>query len=448
MIYNLEIMSTIKFLGASGTVTGSCYLITSDSGTRIMIDCGMFQGSREISKLNYEPIDIDLSKLDGIILTHAHLDHSGRLPILIKNGYKGPIYATEATIDLTNLVLLDTAKIARENRDRTPLYSEIDAEFTIQAMVPVEYRKEFKIKEFSITLHDAGHIIGSAIVEITIGGKRVVFSGDLGNSPEDLLRPTETIALANTVVMEATYGDRTHSSQDIKQILTHEINEVEKTGGTLLIPAFSIERTQELLHILDHLKRNKSILSDTLVYLDSPMAIKATQIYKKYRGLFSEELRGHGKEDDPFDFPNLHLVQHANDSRKIWETTGAKVIIAGSGMLNGGRIVRHLQNYLPIPTTRLLFVGFQAQDTLGARLISAPKIIKIHRKSIEVRAAVNKCSSLSAHADQPKLLHWLNAMSGVKQIFLIHAEDKSREMFANMINGAVLPKLHDVRNLF
>ncbi|MEK7163896.1 MAG: MBL fold metallo-hydrolase [Patescibacteria group bacterium] len=441
-------MSTIKFLGASGTVTGSCYVICSDSGTQIMIDCGMFQGSHYLTKLNYETIDIDILKLDGIILTHAHLDHSGRLPLLVKNGYKGPIYATEATIDLTNLVLLDTAKIAKENRDRSPLYSETDAEFTVQAMKPVAYHQEVKIKDITIIFRDAGHIMGSSSIEIYMEGKKVVFSGDLGNYPEDLLAPTEMIDRADTVVMEATYGDRIHSSQDIRQILTNEISAVERTNGTLLIPAFSIERTQELLHILDHLKRERQILPETLVYLDSPMAIKATEIYKKYRSLYSKELQQHVTTDDPFDFPSLHLVTHAEESRNIWQTAGAKVIIAGSGMLNGGRIVRHLQNYLPMPITRLLFVGFQAQDTLGFRLMAKPKIIKIHGQTIEVRATINKCSSLSAHADQPKLLRWLNAMSGVKQIFLVHAEDKSREVFAKLINGAVLPKLHDVRNLF
>lgn len=441
-------MSTIKFLGASGTVTGSCYLVTSDSGTQVMIDCGMFQGSHDLTKLNYETIDIDISKLDGIILTHAHLDHSGRLPLLVKNGYKGPIYATEATIDLANLVLLDTAKISQENRERSPLYTETDAEFTVHAMKPVAYHQKFNIKDIKIIFRDAGHIMGSSSIELFIQEKKAVFSGDLGNYPEDLLAPTEMIDSADTVVMEATYGDRTHSPQDIKQILTNEISAVERTNGTLLIPAFSIERTQELLHILDHLKRNKSIMADTSVYLDSPMAIKSTEIYKKYRTLYSKELREHSTNDDPFDFPNLHLVTHASESRKIWEAAGAKVIIAGSGMLNGGRIVKHLQNYLPMPTTRLLFVGFQAQDTLGSRLISAPKIIKIHRESVEVRATINKCSSLSAHADQPKLLYWLKAMRGVNQIFLVHAEDKSREVFAKLINGAIMPKLHEVRNLF
>lgn len=434
-------MSTIKFLGASGTVTGSCYVITADSGTQIMIDCGMFQGSHYLTKLNYETIDIDITKLDGIILTHAHLDHSGRLPLLVKNGYKGPIYATEPTIDLTNLVLLDTAKIAK-------LYSETDAEFTVQAIKPVVYHEEFNIKDIKIIFRDAGHIIGSSSIEIFIDGKKAVFSGDLGNYPEDLLAPTEMIDKADTVVMEATYGDRIHSSQDIKQVLTNEISAVERTNGTLLIPAFSIERTQELLHILDHLKQDRAILADTHVYLDSPMAIKATEIYKRYRGLYSKELKLHVSSDDPFDFPNLHLVTRASESRKIWETFSAKVIIAGSGMLNGGRIVRHLQNYLPHSTTRLLFVGFQAQDTLGSKLLAKPKIIKIKGLTFEVNATINKCSSLSAHADQPKLLRWLNAMSGVKQIFLVHAEDKSREVFAKLINGAVLPKLHDVRNLF
>jgi metallo-beta-lactamase family protein len=441
-------MSTIKFLGAAGSVTGSCYVITSESGTQVMIDCGMFQGSRDLVKLNYEPIDVDINKLSGIVLTHAHLDHTGRLPILIKNGYKGPIYATEATIDLANLVLLDTAKIARENKERTPLYSETDAEYTVQATTAVPYHKEISIKDIKFILRDAGHIMGSSCIEVFLDGKKAVFSGDLGNYPEDLLMPTEMLESADTVIMEATYGDRTHSPQDIKQILANEISAVEKTDGTLLIPSFSIERTQELLHLIDHLKHDGLVLPETPVYLDSPMAIKATEIYKKYRNLYSNELGTHALSDDPFDFPALRLVQHASESRKIWETSGAKVIIAGSGMLNGGRIVKHLENYITNPTTRLLFVGFQAHDTLGARLLSSPKKIKIKRVEYEVNATINKCSSLSAHADQPKLFQWLKSMQGVKQVFLIHAEDDSRLAFANMINGFVLPKLHDVRNLF
>lgn len=441
-------MATIKFLGASGTVTGSCYLITSDNGTQVLIDCGMFQGSRDIAKLNYEPIDVDVSKLAGVVLTHAHLDHTGRLPILVKNGFKGPIFATQATIDLANLVLLDTAKIARENKERKPLYTETDAEYTVQAMKPVSYHNEFPIGDFKFILRDAGHIMGSSSIELFVDGKKAVFSGDLGNYPEDLLAPTEMLDSADSVIMEATYGDRTHSPQDVRQILAHEISQVEKTEGTLLIPSFSIERTQELLHLIDHLKHDGLILANTPVYLDSPMAIKATEIYKKYRNLYSKELSAHALSDDPFDFPNLRLVQHASDSRKIWETTGAKVIIAGSGMLNGGRIVKHLENYITDPTTRLLFVGFQAHDTLGERLVNSPKTVKIKRVEYEVNATINKCSSLSAHADQPKLLKWLTSMKNVNQIYLIHAEDESRLKLSSFLVNVYLPKLHDVRNLF
>lgn len=441
-------MATIKFLGAAGTVTGSCYLVISEAGTQILIDCGMFQGSRDLVKLNYEPIDVDISKLSGVVLTHAHLDHTGRLPILIKNGYKGPIYATEATIDLANLVLLDTAKISRENRERSPLYTETDAEYTVQAMTPVSYHKEFNIKDVKFLLRDAGHIMGSSSIEVYLDGKKVVFSGDLGNYPEDLLAPTEMIDRADTVIMESTYGDRIHSPQDVRLILGNEISQIEKTDGTLLIPSFSIERTQELLHLIDHLKHDGLILPDTPVYLDSPMAIKATEIYKKYRNLYSKELSAHALSDDPFDFPALRLVQHASESRKIWETNGAKVIIAGSGMLNGGRIVKHLENYIANPTTRLLFVGFQAHDTLGSRLIDSPKTIKIKRAEYEVNATISKCSSLSAHADQPKLLQWLQSMKNVNQVFLTHAEDQSRQVFSKIINNAFMPKLHDVRNLF
>ena len=247
-------------------------------------------------------------------------------------------------------------------------------------MTAVEYHKEYKINDIKFVLRDAGHIMGSSFIELFVDGKKAVFSGDLGNYPEDLLAPTEMIDSADTVIMEATYGDRTHSPQDVRQILANEISQVEKTDGTLLIPSLSIERAQELLHLIDHLKHDGLILADTPVYLDSPMAIKATEIYKKYRNLYSKELSTHALSDDPFDFPALRLVQHASDSRKIWETVGPKVIIAGSGMLNGGRIVKHLENYITNPTTRLLFVGFQAHDTLGARLVASPKKIKIKSK--------------------------------------------------------------------
>lgn len=447
-------MAETKFLGASGTVTGSCYVVTADNGSQIMIDCGMFQGPKKISDLNFEAIDVDVSRLSGILLSHAHLDHCGRLPILIKNGYKKTIYATAPTIDLTNLVLLDTAKIAKENRRDKPLYSETDVEYTVSQMKTVEYDKPFSVNDFKITYRDAGHILGSACIEIEVDGKKVIFSADLGNSPEDLLKPTTPISHGNTVIMESTYGDRTHSPEDGQEVLTQEINSIEETGGILLIPSFSIERAQELLHSIDHLKKAGRVLENTQVFLDSPMAIKATKIYSQYKNLYSQELSEHSQTDDPFDFPGLHLTDKPKDSRKILDEPGAKVIIAGSGMLTGGRIVHHLKNFIEQPSTRILFVGFQTEETLGSSLLNGAKNIHISGKKYRVEASIRKSSALSAHADQPKLMTWLSHIQGVSLIFLTHGEDLPREVLAKLIStrlgitNVCLPKLHDVRSLF
>lgn len=420
-------MNKIKFLGAAGTVTGSSYQLDE-----LLIDLGMFQGGHELNKLNLMRPEIETEKLKGVILTHAHLDHCGRLPWLIKMGYKGPIYMTAATSELMEIALLDAAKINDE-----------DDNYVVEIMKLakiIEYGQKFSVGSFECTLCDAGHILGSASVLVEKESKKIIFSGDLGNSPEDLLRPTQIFDSADVIVMESTYGDREHAKENPIQILQEEINAIENNGGTLLIPAFAIERSQEILHNIDHLKKDKKIKDDTMVFLDSPMATKATRVYRKYKQLYSPELTKHVQNDDPFDFPGLIVTEKAHESANISKFIGPKVIIAGSGMMTGGRVVNHAAELLPNSQNRLLIVGYQAIGTMGRKILDG---------EIAVKAHVRKSSGMSAHADQPKLISWLKNISGVKKIFLTHGEDSVRKIFAQKIGDidVFLPNLNTEENL-
>jgi len=417
----------IKFLGAAGTVTGSSYLLTSDSGSQLLIDLGMFQGPSRIDNLNYQPLEFSTNQLAGVILTHAHLDHCGRLPILEKMGFKGNIYMTEPTAALTELSLLDTAKISHEDHPDRVLYDKIQVQSLVQKFKPIGYHQQFSIGDFQIIFKDAGHILGSVSIEVTVDGKGIVFSGDLGNTPEDLTMPTEFFDAADIVIMESTYGDRSHPAGDPQDIILSEIQEVSKTGGTLLVPAFSLERTQELLHIISHMN------IDVPVFMDSPMAEKATVIYEQFHNLLNPEIAADYKSQSPFAFQGLHMVENRKASLALNETTGAKVIIAGSGMMTGGRIVDHARALLPLPTTRLLIVGYQGEGTLGRQLLSGEKIVTINDQQIKVNAHISDTQVMSSHADQPKLLNWLKHIQGVKKVFLTHGEDGPRQSLSEKI---------------
>lgn len=430
----------ITFFGAAGTVTGSCYLLTSDKGKSILIDLGMFQGADEITKLNYEPLGFDPSTLAGVLLTHAHLDHCGRLPLLVMKGYEGKIYMTEATKMLTQLVLLDAAMVAMENREHEPMYTDANVHLLFPHIETITYDTTFTVGDFSVTFRNAGHILGSASIEIRDmskeNGEKIVFSGDLGNTPEPLQQPTESISHADIVIMEATYGDRTHPAEDIPEVVRTEIASVEHSGGVLLIPAFSIDRTQELLYIIEQLKKEEKISRNIPIFLDSPMAIKVTEVYEEFRDNLSDDivkLKG-----DPFVFPGLTMTASVEDSKKILRVPGAKVIIAGNGMMSGGRIWHHLINYLPLATTRLLIVGFQGDETLGKAILDGAKRVMIHGQEIDVNATVTDVPGLSAHADQPKLLAWLKKIQGVKKVFLTHGEDGAR----NILSQKIKEELH------
>lgn len=445
-------MRKIKFLGAAGMVTGSSYLLESNAGDNLLIDLGLFQGIEEQKTFNNASLVFNAKKLTAMILTHAHLDHCGRMPLLSKADFTGPIYMTEATRQILELSLFDSAKIAKENdqrrQTREAMFTEDDVIDLLTLCRIVNYDKPFSIGDFEVTMRDAGHILGSASVEIKDKHKKIVFSGDLGNTPQDMIRPTEMIAEADYVVMESTYGDRTHSDEDPMKVLAEEINAVESGGGTLLIPAFSLERSQEILHRIDHLKKNKKIKDETPVFLDSPMAIKATMIFKHFPELYNSELSNHAKTDDPFDFPGLVLVEKGGESSKIKEIDQPKVIIAGSGMMSGGRIMQHAIDFLPLETTRLLQVGFQAMGTLGRQIRDGERQVKIYDQEVEMKAQLREVASMSSHADQPRLINWLSKIKGVKKVFLTHGEDLPRLVLSEKIRNdlgivdIVLPSMH------
>jgi metallo-beta-lactamase family protein len=425
----------IKFLGAAGTVTGSSYVLTSESGESILIDLGMFQGTQDLDALNYQPYDYDPKNLLGAVLTHAHLDHCGRLPILSSHGYKGNIWMTEATAELTELSLLDSAKIAEQNNAHA-LYDTDLAIRTINRFNVTKYHKPIEIGNFQVNFFDAGHILGSASLEIIDKSgdkfKKIIFSGDLGNTPEDLVCATEYLTDSDAVVMESTYGDRIHPEEDSSKIIQDEINAIEKSNSTLLIPAFSLDRTQEILHKIKHLKGEGKIDPSTPVYLDGPMAQKATVIYMEHSELFNDHIQNEMRSG-PFEFPGLVIVRSHDESQRLQSGNGAQVIIAGSGMMTGGRIVGHATYFLPHAENRLLIVGYQGEETLGRELLEGAKDVVIEGESVHVAASVNSTRAMSSHADQGQLIDWLGHIKNVKKLFLTHGEDGPRKALAEKV---------------
>ena len=430
----------IKFLGAAGGVTGSCYLLTSPSGQSILIDCGIFQGTDEMENLNYSKLACDCSSVSGLILTHAHLDHCGRLPTLLSQGFNQPIWMTSPTRDLTEISLIDSEKINEEENYKKILFTKEDVDSTLRLFKTVEYDLSFSVGGFVITMRDAGHILGSASLEITDqsageGLRKIVFSGDLGNTPQDLIRATELIDNGEVIVMESTYGDRIHPADNPSETIQAEINAIEVSGGTLLIPAFSIERSQEVLHRILHLKKSGKVKNETTIYFDSPMGEKTTQVFEKYRQYYNDELKTDLLTEDPFTFPGFKNIENSHESISIDHSSAPKVIIAGSGMMTGGRILKHALHYLPIPSTRLLIVGYQASDTLGRILIEGQTTVNIMGTVIDVKAQINQTQAMSSHADQPKLVNWLKNIKGVKKVFLTHGENEARSALAEKIKS-------------
>jgi len=431
----------IRFCGAAKIVTGSCYLIKTGK-TQFLVDCGMFQGTKDITRINYEPFCFNPKEISYVFLTHAHIDHSGLIPKLKKEGFKGTIFATPATVDLCRIMLEDSANIQMtetemENKrrlreglpPRKPLYTIDDARNSFTLFKKLDYDELTKITDnVSVRYRDAGHIIGSAIIEVFVKengkDKKIVFSGDLGQWNVPIIKDPTFIEDADYLLVESTYGDRSHEDISIRDdlLLKYAVDTFKK-GGKLLIPSFAIERTQELLYSFNKLIKAKKF-PDEKIFLDSPLAIKATEIFKRHKECFDEEaLNEYG---DPFDFKNLVYTSKAKDSMGINDYKKPCVVIAGSGMCTAGRIRHHLKHGLWDPKNTVLFVGYQAEGTLGRVILEGAEKVRMMGIQVAVKADIEKINSFSAHADYRDILKWV---AGFKEkpakIFIIHGEESA-----------------------
>ena len=440
----------VHFHGAAGEVTGSLHEVEA-AGHRLVLDCGMIQGSPEAERRNTEPFAVEPSSIDALVLSHAHIDHIGRVPLLVKRGYRGPIYAQRATADLMPIMLLDAASIAegeaeRANRDRRrgepealPLYTRGDVEAAMAQVRPLPYdAPEQILPGVTLAYREAGHILGSCVVDVDADGKRLVFSGDLGPKGSPILRDPAPIARADLVLMESTYGDRNHRE---REATVHEIGEILddawKTGGNVLIPAFAVGRTQELLYWLAKHWDDWRV-ERWRIFLDSPMAGKVVAVYDRHHELFDEQAKQvWAGRPSPFKLPNLHLTTSVDESMAINRIQRGAIIIAGSGMANAGRIVHHLKHNLGRREAHVVFVGYQAEGTLGRRLVERARWVRIHRRDFRVNAHVHTVGGLSAHTDQHGLMEWYGGIDdgagGHPPLALVHGEDKAREALAGEI---------------
>lgn len=419
-------MQSIEALGAaSGEVTGSAFVLTDNNGTKVLVDCGAFQGTKDDNGRNRSLNSHDPQQLAGIVITHAHLDHLGRLPHLA--GSQAPIYMTAATLDLAIIALKDAEKLS------PGLFPPESVNDVFRRVSPVEYGSLFAIGGLKCTLTNAGHILGSAAVAIREKGETIVFSGDIGNKNSRTVLPATPIKQADVVVMEATYGDGNHPEEGPVEVVQDAIERIKKNGGTLLIPAFAIDRTQALLNILKELEQRK-ILKGIPVYLDAPMGIEVTKVYKNYQSLLRDEIKG---QENPFHFKSLKATSNYEESKKIADHTGPAVIIAGSGMMSGGRIVEHANHYLSRGNTVILFIGHPAEKTLSGEIAAGEKKVQIGNDIVSVKGKVLQTSALSAHADQRQLLTWLrNIQCGnrrLRRVVLVHGSNQSREALAHKI---------------
>ncbi|MHC5002792.1 MAG: MBL fold metallo-hydrolase RNA specificity domain-containing protein [Planctomycetota bacterium] len=460
----------IQFLGADRQVTGSRHLV--DTGSRkILVDCGLFQ-ERCCQERNWAPSPVPPEDVDVVLLTHAHLDHAGLLPKFVAEGFAGPIMATPPSIDLARIVLEDSARIqvedaaykrrrhARERRrgphPEVPLYTPEEAQAAIARLRMVHFDKPFDLGDgITACYRDAGHILGSSMIELTVphdgGTRRIVFSGDIGQWNRALMPDPSLIEHADVVVMESTYGDRDHDrSNDVADTLQRVVHETVERGGNVVIPTFAIDRAQALLYFLSQLAHEDRI-PDLTVFLDSPMAISATTVYKRYPHLLDDETRAMLEAGrHPFQFPGLHFVRSADESKSINSIRGSCIVLAGSGMCTGGRIKHHLRQNIGRPESTVLFTGYQAQDTLGRHIVDGDPQVRIHGRRYEVKARIERLDGLSAHAGRDELMRWLGGFaSPPRQLFLTHGEADVMLQLAGHIRDelgwdAVMPEYEQI----
>jgi metallo-beta-lactamase family protein len=430
----------LTFHGGAGSVTGSCYLLESGK-TKILIDCGLHQGSNFSEKQNYEAFPFDPSGIAGVFVTHGHIDHIGRIPQLIRAGFRGSVYSTPPTKEFAEFLLLDSEHLLREEAEkkkRPVIYSVADVEKAMAVWRGVPYHEPVSIGDFSIEFFDAGHVLGSSSILVSAEGKRVVFSGDLGNMPEPLIKPTEYFDRADYALIESTYGNRIHERLDERRdLLEDAIEDTVKSKGVLMIPAFALERTQELLFELNELVENGRI-PRIPIFIDSPLAIKLTAIYQKYSedplyfNKASLDLVHSG--DSIFNFPGLRLTLTTEESKAINDVPTPKVIVAGAGMSNGGRILHHERRYLSDPKSAIIFIGYQGAGSLGRQILENAESVRMFGETVPVRCRKYTISGYSAHADQPQLLKWLDPMRlSLRRVFVVQGEPEESEGLAQKI---------------
>ena len=444
----------LQFLGAAQNVTGSRYLLHAND-SRLLIDCGLYQ-ERQFRERNWQPFLIPPDKIDAVLLTHAHLDHCGLLPKLVREGFQGKIYCTFATAEIARIVMLDSAKLQVEDAEfkrkrheregkkgaypEVPLYTIDDAEACFSLFSPVNYAESVSIADgIEASFCDTGHILGASAINVTISQngqeRKVLFSGDVGRWDKPILRDPTNFAQADYVICESTYGDRLHKpTEDIKKSLCDAVQSAQEAGGNIVIPSFAIERSQEVLYYLNELLLEDCV-PHMMVFLDSPMATSVTEIFKKHPELFDEEmLERINNHESPFDFPGLSLVRSTRHSKAINHIVGSVIIIAGAGMCTGGRIKHHLVHNINRQESTILFVGYQAAGTLGRQIVDGQKEVRILGQTYPVKAHIVRLNGFSAHGDRNELFRWLSELKAKpRKVFITHGEPETAHAFAKFV---------------
>lgn len=450
--------SILRFLGATGTVTGSCFLVRTPE-SNVLVDCGLYQGTRELRRRNWDPFAVDPASIDAVVLTHAHLDHCGYLPRLAKHGFRGHVYATEATVELARIVLLDSAHLQEEDAaharahhysrhaEPQPLYTTADVNSLLPQFQPIAFNTTHRVAAgITTTLRPAGHILGAstALLDVENGGATALFSGDLGRNSHPLLAPPAPPAAADVLVIESTYGNRGHPSAD-SGLLAGAISRTIARGGTVVIPAFAVDRTEIILMELRRLRRLGSIPT-VPIYVDSPMALDALAVYRDALRSGSPELRQLPDSDELFDAGELHEMRTVEESKTLNGPRWPCIIISASGMASGGRVLHHLEGLLPDPRNTVLMVGYQAVSTRGRELVDGARTVKIHGRYVPVRADVIDIPTFSVHADADEMLAWLaQAPRPPHTCYLVHGEPLASATLRDRIEKelgwtAVIPK--------
>ena len=444
----------LKFLGAAQNVTGSRHLLEAN-GTKILVDCGLYQ-ERQFRVRNWEPFTCPPESLHAVLLTHAHLDHCGLLPKLVKEGFKGRIYCTPATSEIAQIILLDSAHLQEEDAEFKrkrhkregrkgpypvePLYTTADAEACFPQFSIVKYKKTIEIGAgVEATFCDAGHVLGSSIIRVKVSqdgqDRTVIFSGDIGRPDRPIVHDPSIVEQADYILVESTYGDRVHERpEDTKKMIADVINSTKQAGGNIIVPSFALERSQELLYYINELLLEKAI-PQLKVFLDSPMASRITKVFQNHRELYDEEMTEFmRRKKSPFEFPGLKMAGTSDESKAINHIRGTIMVIAGSGMCTGGRIKHHLVNNITRPGNTIMFVGYQAVGTLGRQIVNGEKEVRILGQDYPVNARIARINGFSAHADKEELFEWLSGLKKPpRKLFVVHGESESANKFGDYI---------------